>query len=177
MFTLRITSAEWKEVIVYVFLSLHLAIFFNVDKSRFLIAIVTAALVTRKTLARTKWKFTQVDLSNHLKVYLGWIDDQQLLLYSPLNFVLLHPKLCQLQDCLLDVQHHNSIWETVCKEEKSQRQLREAFMVKKADNVCTGGAQPPSIAFGGAFFLISQKLFWMMKIAQKVRICPPKVIT
>ena len=54
MFTLRITSAEWKEVIVYVFLSLHLAIFFNVNNSRLFIAIVTAALVTRKTLARTK---------------------------------------------------------------------------------------------------------------------------
>ena len=54
MFTFRITSAEREEMVQYLFLSLHLAFFFDVNNSRLLIAIVAAALVTRKTLARRK---------------------------------------------------------------------------------------------------------------------------
>ena len=37
-------------------------------------------------------------------------------------------------------------------------------------------AEPHSLAFG-MYFLISHKLIWMMKMAQKVRIYPSKVIT
>ena len=40
----------------------------------------------------------------------------------------------------------------------------EGFPVKGED----GGAQPHSIAFEGVL-VISQKLFWMMKIAHKIR--------